>query len=180
MRTKIFNGKKIKIRELSKRDLRNARKFQDFANSLIEEDAQIRRNKKVSLKEESQWLKEELDKINTHKTILLIAEYKNKIIGTSNINQGRGRENHVGGFGITIRNGYRGIGLGTYIMKEIIKLAKKKLKPRPKIIRLSVFPTNKPAQGLYKKNGFKKVASIPKQIKYKGRLIDEIIMIKKI
>lgn len=35
MKTKIFNGKKIKIRKLSKKDLRNAKKFQDFINSLI-------------------------------------------------------------------------------------------------------------------------------------------------
>jgi ribosomal protein S18 acetylase RimI-like enzyme len=56
-------------------------------------------------------------------------------------------------------------------------LAKKELQPKPKIIRLSVFPTNKPAIGLYKKYGFKKAARIPKQLQDKGKLLDEIIML---
>jgi ribosomal protein S18 acetylase RimI-like enzyme len=42
---------------------------------------------------------------------------------------------------------------------------------------LSVFSTNKPAIGLYKKYGFKTVTKIPKQIQYQGKLIDEIIML---
>ncbi len=62
-------------------------------------------------------------------------------------------------------------------MKEIIKLAKKELKPKLKIIRLSAMSINKPALGLYKKLGFKIVGRIPKQLEYKSKLIDEIIML---
>jgi ribosomal protein S18 acetylase RimI-like enzyme len=109
-----------------------------------------------------------------------LAECDDKVIGTTGIDLHRGREAHVGEFGITIKNGYRGIGLGKHLMKEIIKLAKKELKPKPKIIRLSVFPTNKAAIGLYKKLGFKKVAKIPKQIQYKEKLVDEIIILLKV
>jgi len=61
----------------------------------------------------------------------------------------------------------------------LIKLAKKELKPKFKIIRLNVLPTNKPAISFYKKLGFKKVAVVPKQIQYKGNLVDEIIIMKK-
>ena len=46
-------------------------------------------------------------------------------------------------------------------MKEIIKLAKKELKPKPKIIRLGVYSINKPAISLYKKFGFKKSSQNP-------------------
>ena len=63
-------------------------------------------------------------------------------------------------------------------MTEILKEAEKELKP--KIIRLSVFPENTIAQNLYKKFGFKKVARVPKQLEYKGKLTDEIIMIKEL
>ncbi|PIZ89536.1 MAG: hypothetical protein COX89_01050 [Candidatus Nealsonbacteria bacterium CG_4_10_14_0_2_um_filter_37_10] len=38
MATKIFNGKKITIRKISKNDLRNVKKFQDFINSFVKED----------------------------------------------------------------------------------------------------------------------------------------------
>lgn len=175
METKNFGDKKIIIRKLSKGDLRNVKKFQGFINSLIKKEAQISWNKKFSLREERKWLEEQFKKIKREKTVFLVAECDNKVIGTAGIDLCRGRQAQVGEFGITIRSGYRGIGLGKYLMKEIIKLAKKEL--RPKIIRLSVFPTNKPAIALYKKFGFKKVAKIPKQIQYKGKLLDEIIMI---
>ena len=39
MKNKTFGNKKIIIRKLSKNDLRNAKKFQEFINSLIEEEA---------------------------------------------------------------------------------------------------------------------------------------------
>jgi len=180
MVTKIINGKKITIRKLSKTDLKNVKKFQDFINSLIEEEAEILFNTKISLKEEKKWLGEQLQRIKNHKRVFLLAERDNKVIGTTGVDLMRGRQNHVGGFGITIKKGYRGIGLGSYLIGEIIKLAKKGLKPKPKIIRLSVFPTNKPALALYKKFGFKKVAKIPKQIQCKGKLIDEIIILKEL
>ena len=69
------------------------------------------------------------------------------------------------------------MGLGSYLMKKILNLAKKELRPKPKIIRLSVFPTNKVAIKLYKKYGFRKVATIPDQLQYKDRLISEVIML---
>jgi len=71
-----------------------------------------------------------------------------------------------------------GICLGKFLMAEALKLAKKELRPKPKVFRLSVFASNKPAIGLYRKLGFKKVARIPKQLQYKGKLVDEIVMLR--
>ncbi len=178
MAVKIFGDKEITIRKLSRKDLKNAKKFQDFINFLIGEEVQIMLNKKLSLAEEKKWLKEQLQRIKNQKTVFLVAKSDNKVVGTTGIDLSIGRQEHVGNFGITIRSGYRGIGLGKYLMKEILKLTKKELKPKPKIIRLSVFPANKPAIRLYKKFGFKEVARIPKQLRYKGKLVDEIVMIK--
>lgn len=176
MQTKIFGDKKIIIRKLSKEDLRKIKKFQDFINSFVEEDAQISLNKKLSLKEEKEWLNRQLKQIKNRKTVFLVAEDKNTIVGTTGINLGVGRQSHIGNFGITVRTGYRGIGLGTYLTREVLTLVKKELKPKPKIIQLNVFPDNRPALGLYNKIGFKEVARVPKQLQYKGKLVDEIIM----
>ena len=107
-----------------------------------------------------------------------MAECNNKIIGATDIELDRWRRNHIGKFGITIIQGYRGIGLGKHLMSEVIKLAKKELKPSPKIIQLEVYTNNKPAIALYKKMGFKIVAKLPKQIQWKGKLIDELVMLK--
>ena len=62
--------------------------------------------------------------------------------------------------------------------QEVIKVARKELKPAPKIIKLEVYVNNKPAIALYKKMGFKIVGKIPNQIQWKGKLIAEFIMLK--
>jgi len=46
METKIFKDKKIRIREISKSDLKNVKRFQDYINSLVNEKAMIKVNKK--------------------------------------------------------------------------------------------------------------------------------------
>ena len=177
MTNKTFADKKITIRQLSKSDLKNVKLFRDFINSFVDEDAQIMMNEKISVKGEEKWFKDKLEYIKKKKAVFLVAEHGGAIVGTTGIDLRIWRQSHIGEFGITIKKGYRGIGLGTCLMKEIIRLAKKELKPKTKVFRLSVFPTNKPAIALYGKMGFKVVAEIPRQIQYKGRLISEIIML---
>lgn len=177
IKTKIFNGKKLNIRLLSKKDLKEPKKFQDFINSLIKENAQIALNKRLSLKEEKEFLKNTLRQIKKHSGVFIVAEYNGIVVGTAGITLKGNRQNHIGEYGITIRKDYRGIGLGDYLTMRIIKLAKKQLKPAPKFIKLSVFSTNKPAINLYKKCGFKKAAEIPNQMEYKGKLVGETIML---
>lgn len=174
---KILGDKKISIRKLAESDLRRAKDFQKYINSLIEEDAKLLMNKPIALKDEKDFLKNTIKTIKEKKCVFLVAEHNKKIVGVTDIKQDRWRRNHIGHFGISIRNNYRGIGLGTQMMSEVIKLAKKEIKPKPKIVALEVYENNKPAIGLYKKMGFKVMAKLPKQIQYKGRLISEYIML---
>ena len=115
--------------------------------------------------------------IKNNTKVFLVAEHGEKVIGTASIELEKWRRNHFGKFGIAIIDGYRGMGLGKYLMSEIIKLARKELKPRPKMIQLEVYVNNKIAIKFYNKMGFKTVAKVPRQIQYKGKLIDEFIMI---
>ena len=137
--TKKFGDKKITIKKLSSKDAKRAKEFQKYINSLIKEKAKILLNEKLSLKEEKKFLEDSLRGIKKRDSLFLFAEYKGKIIGVTNINLMRGNSRHVGDFGISIQKDYRGIGLGKYMMSEIIKLAKKELRPKPKIIKLAVF-----------------------------------------
>lgn len=178
METKLFGDKKITIRKATRHDLKNIKKFQDFINSLIEEDAKILMNNKLTLKEEREFLKMTTERMKNKTKIYLIAECEDKIVGATDIELERWRKNHIGGFGITISQGYRGMGLGKYLISEVIKLAEKELKPKPKIIQLEVFANNKPAIALYRKMGFKQVAKLPKQIHYKEKFIDALVMLK--
>lgn len=177
---KKFGDKKITIRKLSNKDLKQPEKFQDFLNSLIEEDAMILMNTERTKKEEFEWLKSKLSKIRKKKEVALIAVCDGMIVGKTSITLESQRKSHIGGFGIGVKQGYRGIGLGEFLMKEIIKLAKKELKPKPKIIQMDAFFNNKPARRLYKKMGFKEVAIVPKEYQLKGQLTSSVIMVLEI
>jgi len=179
MAVQSFNGQKLKIEVLSSKDLSQAKNFLIYINSLIEEDAQILLNKKLSLKKEKEWLKAKINKVKNKKEAILVAKNKNKIAGIAQIELKIGRADHVGELGVSVGKEYRSIGLGKYLMKEILKLVKTDLKPKPKIIRLSFLSTNKIAKNLYQKMNFKIVGIIPQQLQYKGKLVDEIIMLRK-
>ena len=177
MKTKLFEDKQITIREINRADLRKAKEFQNFINSLVGKGAHILINKKLTYQEEVTFLESTLKNTKSKAGVFLVAEHANTVIGTASIKLEKWRRNHIGKFGIAIRDGYRRMGLGKYLMSETVTFAKKGLKPRPKMIQLEVSVNNKAAIKFYKKMGFKTVAKIPKQIQYKGELMDEFIMI---
>jgi len=177
MKTKLFGDKKIIIRKIDKLDLKKAKKFQDFINSLTKQRAHLLINEKMTIKDEIKFLEGVIKTTKSKTKVFLVAEHDDKVIGTASVELEKWRRNHIGKLGIAIRDGYRGMGLGKYLMSETIRLAKRELKPKPKMIQLEVYVNNKIAIKFYKKMGFKTVGKIPKQIQYKGKLIDEFIMI---
>jgi len=69
---KNFNGKKLKVREMNKSDLKKVKDFLDYINSLIEEEAMILFKQKKTLKEEKEWLKNALKEIEKKRRILFV------------------------------------------------------------------------------------------------------------
>jgi ribosomal protein S18 acetylase RimI-like enzyme len=174
----------IKIREIGYSDLKNVKEFARYLNSLVEEDAPILLNKKVGLSDMSEILKRELEEIKKKKRVSVVAcmegrERNARIAGWCRIWLHKFRENHIAEIAISVAKAWRGKGIGKRLMKFALAEAKKKLKPKPKIFMLGVIPSNKEAIALYKKLGFEKVASIPNKLQYKGRLVAEIVMMKK-
>lgn len=176
----ILQNKEIKIRKISKDDLKNVDLFLDYINSLVEEGAKISIKKKKTTKEEIEYLKVKIKNIKDKKEVFLLAEHNNKIIAMTEIRLLIEIKDHIGLFSIGVIKNYRNIGLGTYLANQIIEIAKKELKPSLKIIQLKVFLNNKIAISFYRKMGFKIVAKLPKQVQYKKRLVDEFIMNRKI
>ncbi len=177
MKKQKFGDKEITIRPPMERDILNAKKFQKYLNALIDEDAKILMRTKKTVAEEKEWLESKLAGIKKHKEVCLLAEHAGQIAGFCSIELQRERQDHIGEFAISIGRDFRRIGLGAYLTKEIIELAKKELKPKPKIIKLFVFANNEPAIKLYEKIGFKRVAILPDQLQFQNKLIDEVCML---
>jgi ribosomal protein S18 acetylase RimI-like enzyme len=178
MPIKTLGNKKLIIAPMSAKDLKCAKEYQDFINDLIEEGAKLLMNVRQTLKDEQNWVKDVVKKVKEGKKVFLIVRDGKMVVGNTSFEMLTFRKNHIARMGIAIRQGYRGAGLGKYLITEIMKLAKKQLKPTPKLFQLEVYENNEPAIALYKKMGFKIVGKIPKQIQYKGKLISEYIMIR--
>ena len=81
---------------------------------------------------------------------------------------------HRGYLGMSIRQKYTGMGLGSFMMKIALEQARKNGFEQ---VELGVFSDNERARHLYAKNGFKEYGINPRAFKLKdGTYCDEIIM----
>ncbi|MCK4729981.1 MAG: GNAT family N-acetyltransferase [Candidatus Aenigmarchaeota archaeon] len=157
-------------------------KFEDledilkYINSLVEERVYINMQKKISKKEELEFLTDLLKNVENKEAVSLVAEVNGKVGGLANINKKRNAESHIGNFGISLRKDLRGKGIGKRLTELVIKEAVKNLKIE--IVELEVFAENKVALNLYKKSGFKKVGVIKKGLKKDGKYSDHVFMVK--
>ena len=176
-----FKDKEIRIRYLIEEDIEKANKFNRFANELVkDETAFISNDLEQVLETQDFQVSERLKEIQEKKAIVLIAENNNNnIIGRASITPKVGLAEHVGLLEVHILKGYRDLGLGKYLMAEILKLAKTGL-DKTKVARLSVFSNNEIAISLSKKMGFEKVVTIPQQVASNGTVADEVIMLREI
>lgn len=170
---KSKKGKEIELRIPKKSD---AQEYLDFINSIIAEDDYILFNKPVTdLKAEKKWVGDSIKNMIDKKAIMLTAFYQNKIIGNMDVNVARDREEHIGSFGIVMKDGFRHEGIGTKMMKIMFDEAKKL---GVKIVVLEVFANNIHTVKCYEKIGFVKHGQLPKAISWRGKYIDGILMYK--
>ncbi len=149
----------------------------EFINSLVEEGADISRNKKVTREEEAEWLGRRLADLENDKIFFMVAEVDGKVVANSEIGKKGGYSSHVGGVGIGIRQDYRDIGIGTEMLRALIAQAEEM---GLKMLTLGVFSSNDRAIHVYNKVGFKETGRIPNEICKDGKYIDHIIMTKEI
>jgi putative acetyltransferase len=106
----------------------------------------------------------------------LVAVVNGKVVGNSELaRKTSGYDRHVGSLGIVIRNGYRGLGIGTEMMKALVEQARA---VNLKLLTLSVYATNQHAHHVYQNAGFVEAGRIPKKFFKDGQFIDEIVMVK--
>jgi RimJ/RimL family protein N-acetyltransferase len=149
----------------------------EFINTLVEEGADITVDTKKTREEEVDWLARLLSSVEKNKQVAVVAEVDGRFIGQVEVAPRGGRSKHVCNLGISIRDGYRDVGIGTELMLDAEVLAKLL---GIKIIFLEVYATNERARHLYEKVGYREVGCLPKAALRDGDYIDSIMMAKEI
>lgn len=174
---KTKTGKDIIIRYAKDGD---APLMQEYINTLSKEQTYIRfQGEQVSLEEEEKYLKEQLEKMNKHKAVLLLVFYNDQLVGNSGVDLSDRVDAHVGVFGISVADGYRKDGIGSLLMDCVLQEAEKEL-PDLKIATLGVFSNNPFAKSMYERKGFKEYGNLPEGVLHKEQFVDHIYMYKKI
>jgi len=151
-----------------------------FINEVSKEDTYITfSGEKVTKEEEVEHVLNLFRGIEYLNRVYLCCFAGSELVGTASIDRvltGRRRRRHIGLFGITLAQKYRGEGIGEKMSRIIIEEAKRHI-PGLTMLLLNVYGQNHIAQSLYKKLGFKEVGRMPKGLIYKGEYDEEINMV---
>jgi RimJ/RimL family protein N-acetyltransferase len=171
---KLKNGKQVEIKKMDNSIA--VEQFLKHISKIVLERPEpfINLKKPPSLKEEKKWLINSKAEIKKGNLIHLVALDGNEIVGSTEARRKPHRDSDKAEIGIAISKKYRNQGLGKKLLKEIIKEAKSKFKP--KIIYLTVIAGNTDALRVYEKLGFKEVARLPKWQKVRGKYHDFVYM----
>jgi RimJ/RimL family protein N-acetyltransferase len=149
----------------------------EFINSLVDESAPVLKETKMTRDGEVDWLARFLSRLEKDKMVGIVAEVEGRYVGQVEVTPGSERSKHLGTLGISLRNGYRDVGIGTEMMKEAEAQAKGL---GLTVVTLEVFATNKRAIHVYEKAGFTVVGRIPKGARMPSGFVDCLMMAKEI
>ena len=148
-----------------------------YINGMVKERSQLGTQKRVTLKQERKWLAGRHKAIQKKTTVYLVVEMDGIISGGAEVSKATVPwRDHAGFLGIGLSKQARSKGIGTRLYKALVRESKKRLKIR--FIDLNLMATNTRAHSFYRKLGFKHVGRIKGGLKYFGRYVDEIMMVK--
>jgi len=150
----------------------------DYINTLSQEKTFVSKQSEImSLEKEKEYLDHILKKIKQKKNLHILAFADQSLIGNVGIELGKLTQRHIGSLGISVRKNYRGQGIGSLLMKTVLKQASTQL-PGIEIVELTVQKPNKIARKMYKKFGFKEYGLLPNGVKLEKGYRDHILMYK--
>ncbi|MGE7603194.1 N-acetyltransferase family protein [Peribacillus sp. NPDC097675] len=117
--------------------------------------------------------------LENEKETLIVAEKEGEIIGwiVFQMTKNRMRLSHTGTFGMMISKRYRGLGIGSMLLKALLDWAENH--PSIEKVSLGVFSSNHGALSLYKKMGFLEEGRKVKEFKMgENEYVDDILMYK--
>ncbi len=105
---------------------------------------------------------------------MIVAVMDGMVVGSADVRiGGMNKTKHAASFGIAVRTGYRGLGIGKAMMEYLMDWA---VEHGAKKLWLSVFSTNTEAITFYEALGFKEECRKKGQYIVKGQYVDEVIM----
>jgi len=163
----LKDGRRVVIRPSRIRDadslLRNV-------NLIGREEIYIMVDRVPDLDEERRWL----GTFDGVRTVLLVADADGEAIGSADCHGGTyAKTHHVGGIGIAIRDGWRGVGLGRILMERILEWMRAR---GFKKAELAVFATNGRARRVYESLGFQEEGVRRRHVRIRDEYDDEVLM----
>jgi len=131
-----------------------------------------------TVEDEHKWLSDTLRDIGAGNSVIRVAEVGSHVVGWCDVRRARPGSpiDHRGVLGICVRKEFRGRGVGTALMREVLGKCRGKFE----IVELSVLASNPRAFELYKRFGFRESGVLPEAVKRSGVYIDERLMYLKL
>ena len=180
--TVVYKGKTAKGRDILIRYplISDGKAMMDYINTLSREQTFILfQGEQNTLQQEMKYLRSLLVKIKNKKSVCLLVFHNDRLIGSSQIEMREKAEKHIGSFGISIAQGFRGEGIGEHLMQLVLDEAKRCF-PELTMCTLSVFVNNVVARRLYKKFGFIRYGKLPDGLCYQDTYVDHLYMYKRL
>jgi len=125
-------------------------------------------------REEKEFLGSIIKGVRERNVVSLAAFSGREIVGHADVWRRKPKDvRHTGVFGIIIRDGYRDVGIGERLMREVLNQSRRL---GVWLVELTVFSFNDRAIHVYERMGFNRVGTVPHKIVRRGRHIDEIAM----
>jgi RimJ/RimL family protein N-acetyltransferase len=169
----LRDGTKVLVKPVDGKE--DVREFQRFINALTREGTYLLVDKPISLKDETRWFRDQIRAVKKGEQIYLKALVDGRLVGDCFAKPGFGRNRGNVNLGIAVVRKWRGKGLGTLLLQDIIVRVQKKW--HPKNIYLHVVSANTRARRVYESLGFQVVARLPHWFEYRGKYLDEYILI---
>ena len=157
----VFAGKPVVIRTFGLNE--DPRKLMAFINSIVSEGARIGLVRKVTLKQEKEWVSEVTKSTRKGQMVQMLAESGGRIVGSGSLRKRFQASGHVGEFGISVSREFRRSGLATAIFQGLVKVGRGM---GLSIVKSSYFSDNSASEAFHRKLGFKKVGVLPKGGKF--------------
>ncbi len=132
-------------------------------------------SEKPSRAAEMEWFANVFSGILRGEQVASVAVADGRTVGLAQVHRKGPQEDiaHVGHLGISVHRDYRGRGIGSALLADVLAKARKHFE----VVELTVFRENDRARHLYEKHGFQSVGTVPRAVKRRGKYYDEELMV---